>query len=156
VNPGNVTITANLVPYLRRGVKRELSATLAILATQVDIALDRTTYYNALARFDDARALFDAVGVTDEPEQVDLELDLSRWPRLLLRALESEYDLEVMRLQDRAAEGFDLSLRELPALGNLVADIRKKVGAAPRRRTKQSFLERQLARRGIRKGSGDG
>jgi hypothetical protein len=127
--PGNVTITANLVPYLRKGVKRELSATLAILAFQVDTALDPASYYNALARFDDARALFDAVGVTDQPHQRDLELDLDSWPRLLLKALESEYDIEVMQLQDRSAEGFELSLREVPALGSLVADIRKKVDA---------------------------
>lgn len=129
MSPGSVTITASLVPYLRNGVKREFSATLASLAFQVDTALDPVTYYTALARFDDVRALFDAVGVTDEPRQHDLELDLGRWPLLLLRALESEYDVEVMRLQDHSAEGLDLALREVPALGSLVADIRKKVDA---------------------------
>jgi hypothetical protein len=153
VNLGNVTIAANLVPYLRKGVKRELSATLAILASQVEIALDPTTYYNELARLDDARALFDAVGVTDDTEQLDLELDLDRWPQLLLRTLESEYNIEVARLQDRGAEGFELSPREIPALGGLVSDLRKKVGAPPKRSGSDSL--RQLARR-ARRNRGDG
>jgi hypothetical protein len=153
VTQGHVTVAANLVPYLRRGIKRELSATLVLLAFQIDATLDRPTYHNALARFDEARALFDVVGVSDDPQQRDLELDLCRWPRLVLRVLESEYDVEVMRLQDRAAEGFELSVRELPALGSLVSDVRKKVGAPPRRSSKESI--RQLSRR-IRRSRGSG
>jgi hypothetical protein len=145
VTSGNLTIAAKLVPYLRKGVKRELSATLAILAFQVDTALDPTSYYDALARFDDARALLEAVGVSDSAQQRELELDLYRWPRLVLEALESEYNVELMRLQDRAAEGFELPSREIPALGALVAEVRKKVGAAPRDSSKESI--RQLARR---------
>ncbi len=147
MSPGTVGITANLVPYLRNGVKREYSATLASLTFQIDVALDLSAYRDALARFDDVRALFDAVGVSDEPHQRDLELDLGRWPLLLLRALESEYDVEVMRLQDHSAEGIDLSLGELPALGSLVADIRKKVDAPSTRRREQSLTEHARRRR---------
>ena len=153
MNPGNVTITASLVPYLRNGVKREYSATLASLTFQIETALEPATYRDALARFDEVRALFDAVGVSDEPHQRDLELDLGRWPLLLLRALESEYDVEVMRLQDHSAEGLDLSLGEVPALGSLVADIRKKVEAPSTRRREQALT--QDARRQTRS-RGDG
>jgi hypothetical protein len=154
VTAARVTIGASLVPYLRRGVKRELSATLVLLAFQVDTTLEPTTYYNALARFDDARALFDAVGVSDDREQRDLELDLCRWPRLVLRVLESEHDVEMMRLQDRAAEGFELSIGELPALGSLVSDIRRKVGAPSTGRDGKESV-RQISRR-IRRSRGNG
>jgi hypothetical protein len=58
-----------------------------------------------------------------------------------------------MRLQDRAAEGFELPSREIPALGALVAEVRKKVGAAPRDSSKESI--RQLARR-VRRSRGHG
>ncbi len=145
---GQVTIAANLVPYLRRGVKRELSATLGLLAFQLDTALDRAEYYDALARFDEARALLDAIGVSDDRVQHELELELGRWPRLLLRVLESEYDIEVMRLQDRVAEGFDLPLGEIPALGGLISDVRKQVEVTPRRGGGEST--RQLSRRSRR------
>ena len=153
MNPASVTVDAKLLPYLRRGVRRELSDTLAILAFQLDTALDLTTYHDTLAKFDEARALFDAVGVADEPTQIDLELDACRWPRLLLRVLESQYDIEMMRLQDRAAEGFGVPLREMPALRDLVSDVREKVGAPSKGGGKDSM--RQLARR-MRRGRGDG
>ena len=38
----------------------------------------------------------------------------------------------------RAAEGFELPSREIPALGALVAEVRKKVGAAPEPVTSRS------------------
>jgi len=152
MSPVTITVAAPLVPYLRRGVKRELSATLALLAFQVDTVLDHQTYYDAFARLDQARALFDTVGVLDDPAQGDLDVDLDRWPRLVLRALESEYDAEVRRLQDYAAEGvaqgLAISLDELPALGRLVADIRERVGA-PSRPGRRGTL-RALALRKIR------
>jgi hypothetical protein len=151
VSAGTVRITPELVPYLRRGVMREMSATLAILTFQIDIKLDPSTYQDALARLDDARCLFDVVGVDDESTDAPLELDLDRYgSRLVLRALESEYDLEVMHLQDRAHEGFDLPLRQLPALGQLVTEIRERVGAPPKakRRRLASQLWRRVDRRG--------
>ncbi len=153
MSPDGVTVAAKLVPYLRRGVKRELSDTLAILSFQLDTALDETTYYDALAKFDEARALFDAVGVVEERRQSDLELDARRWPRLLLRALESQYDIEMMRMQDRAAEGFGVPLLEIPALRDLVSDVREKVGAPSGGGGKDSI--RQLARR-MRRSRGNG
>lgn len=153
MSPLTVKIAAELVPYLRRGVRRELGETLATLAFQIDTVLDRATYYEALSQLDDARALFDAVGVLDEPEQADLELELCRWPRLLVRVLESQYEIETMRLQDRAAEGVALPAREIPALGELVSDVRKKAQAPARGSGKRSG--RQRARR-VRRSRGDG
>lgn len=113
MNPsGEVTIAANLVRYQRKGVKRELTAVVEILA---------------------ARELLDAVGVLDESAtQVDLTLDLGRWPHLILKTLESEYVAELTRLQDAEAEGVEPPLRDLPDLAGLVADIRRKMGGPPR------------------------
>jgi hypothetical protein len=144
VNPGSVRIAASLLPYLREGVKREWSAALTILAIELDTDLDPDSYYKALARFDAARTLFEAVTASEAPEPV--ELDLGRWPRLVLRVLELEYDAEVRRLQDAAAEGFQLPAREIPALERLIVDIREKVGAPPRH-GQPSLLKRQRAQR---------
>jgi hypothetical protein len=149
VTRGKVTVAGNLVPYLRGGVRRELSETLATLAFQVDEVLDPSTYYNTLARFDDARALFDLVGVTDEPDQGDLELDLAPWPQLVLRALE----WELMGLRNRAEEGFESFLRDIPALGGLLSDVRRDI--AIRSKRSGSGAPRGLTRR-KRRSRGDG
>jgi hypothetical protein len=149
VTPSRVRIAGSLVRYLRNGVKRELSTTLEILTIQLDTTLDPETYNNALARFYDAQALFEAVGVAEDPEPADLVLDLARWGRLTLKLLEFEYDVELTRLQNATADGVELPLRDVPALRELVTDIRK---AAPSRGS-QSW--RQIARR-LQRGRGDG
>jgi hypothetical protein len=159
VNPsggGNVTIAGKLVRFLRSGVKRELSANVAILQVELDTDLDPETYYGALARFDAARELLDVIGVSDVPEPQDVELDLGRWPQLVFEALKSQHEAEITRLEDARASGVDLPTRDVPALGCLVADVRKKVGAPPRRTREQSFLERALARRRPRRTRGGG
>jgi hypothetical protein len=155
MEPGDVTVDGKLQRFLRRGVRRELGAILDILELQVDVGLDPETWPDALARFDDARALLDLIGIVDEPDQPDLVIDLGRWPRLVLRALETEHDAEVRRLQDAAADGYSLPSRDIPALGILVEDIRQKVGARPRRRRTCMFLETQVARRRNRRARGD-
>lgn len=153
---GNVTIAGKLVRFLRSGVKREFSASVAILQIQLDTNIDPETYCDALALFDAARTLLDAIGVSDEPEPQDVELDLGRWPQLVLKALESQHEAELTRLEDARASGVDLPTRDVPALGCLVADVRKRVGAPPRRGRPQSFLEKQLARRRPRRTRGGG
>ncbi len=157
VNPGNVTVAASLVKYLRRGVKRQLGVKLLILAVQVNTVFDRDTYYEALADLYDAQALFETVGVTDEPERLeDLELDLGRWPQLIPSILESQYELERARLRHAAAEGFDLPPGDIPALERLVMDVRKKVGAPSQARGRRSaFFGKRLSRRRTRR-HGDG
>ena len=145
----NVTIPANVVRYLRRGAKDELGQSLSIYDVTIQSdPIDSKTYAAAAARLDAARSLFEAVGIADDPRQVDVELDLRTWPRLLLRVLDNQHDAEVRRLQDAAHEGFDLPLPDLPALRVLADDIRKKTGAPPRHGRTQTFLERSLAARG--------
>lgn len=150
-----MTIAGKLVRFLRSGVQRELGASIAILQIELDTTIDPETYYGALARFDAARTLLDAIGVSDEPEPQDVELDLGHWPQLVLKALESQLDAELVRLEDARAGGYDLPTRDVPALECLVADVRKKVDAPPRRGHQQPVLERQLARRRARS-RGDG
>jgi hypothetical protein len=130
-NPGNVTIAAGLVRYLRKGVKRELGEALESLAIQLDThlhtELDPDRYYKALARFQAAQELLDAVGVTAAPNPTDLVLDLGRWPRLVLKALELEYDANLVGLESVAADGIELPTRDLPVLADLVTSIRETV-----------------------------
>ncbi len=71
MNPGKVTLAANLVKYLRRGVKRELAGMFLILAVHVNTVLDPETYYKALSDLYDAHALLEAVGLTDDPERLE-------------------------------------------------------------------------------------
>lgn len=132
MTPSRVRIAGSLVPYLRKGVKEELSATLVILTIQLDTTLEPATYSNTLARFYDAQALCEVVGLTEEPDPADLVLDLGRWGRLVLKLLELEYDAELKRLQNATADGVQLPLRDVPALRRLVADLRDTLGAPSR------------------------
>jgi hypothetical protein len=154
--PSSVTVSGPLLRYLRRGVKQELAAIVTVLQIELDSVLDPETYCSALARFEEGSSLFDAIGLTDEAEPKDLELDLARWPRLVLKTLESEYDAELMRLQDSAAEGRDLPLRDVPALGSLLAEVREKCGLPPRPRRKQTRLGEATEPDGCRRSGGHG
>lgn len=136
--PGSVIVAGPLVHYLRRAVKQELAAVVTVLQVELDTVLDPETYRGALDRFDEARSLLDMTGLTDEDEQADLELDLARWPRLVLKTVESVYDAEIRRLQDSAAEDRDLPMGDVPALGNLLAEAREKSGLRARRGRKQT------------------
>lgn len=148
-NAGNVMIAASLVRYLRKGVKRELieaSESLAIqYATHLHTDLDSGRYYETLSRFQAAQELLDAVGVAADPHPTDLVLDLSRWPRLVLKALKLEYDANIVGLESAAADGVELPTRDLLVLEDLLAEIRKKVGAP-----------QQLRARPLNRARGDG
>lgn len=156
MSPGTVTVAGNLLHYLRSGVKREIATVLTNLQLEVEHTLEPQNWTRGVAQFTDACALFDCIGLTDDPEQADLALDLERWPLLVLRSFESEHDREVRRLQDATHEGFELPLRDILALGTLVAEIRKRVEAPPRHKRHQLFLDRQLAQRRLRRRRGDG
>jgi hypothetical protein len=151
MTPSRARIAGSLVPYLRNGLKRELSTTLEILTIELDTTLDPDTYNNALARFYDAQTLFEAVGMTEEPEPADLVLDIGRWGRLALRLLALEYDAELQRLQNATADRVELPLRDVPALRRLVADMRETLGAPP----KPDQAWRQIARR-LKRSRGEG
>jgi hypothetical protein len=155
---GHVTVARRVVRFLRSGAKRELDASMEIIAAEIaaDANLRPEAYYGGLARFDDARALLEVIGVSDQLEPQDVELDLARWPRLVLEALECQLDLELIRLEGAHADGIDLIPRDLRALGCLVADIRGKVGAPAKPEREQGRLERQLALRTPRRRRGDG
>jgi hypothetical protein len=154
----SVRIEGKLVRFLRSGVKLELGTSAAIIEAQTaaEAHLKPDTYHRALARFDAARTLLDEIGVSDEREPQDIELDLERWPQLLLKALESQLDQELIRLEDAHADGIDLPPRDLQALGCLVDDIRSKAGAPATHEPEQSRLKRQPARRAPRRSRGDG
>lgn len=122
-----IWIPAILVPYLRDGIRREISAILEDLAYQLDTVLKPNSYHAAFGQLDQARELFEAIGITDELPPQDIRLDLSRWPQLTLRVLERQHSVELTCLEDHAAEGFRLSAGAVPELGKLVEEIRERV-----------------------------
>jgi hypothetical protein len=133
---GTVRIHAKLVPFLRSGVKREYASALKILTFQIETAYDSEQYEHALDRFDNARHLMHTVGMTEDESRPSeyLELDLDRYGAdLVLKCLESEYDIEVSTRQDRSSEGFPVALGELPDFTRLVNEIRDRSGRPPRR-----------------------
>jgi hypothetical protein len=154
----SVPIEGKLVRFLRSGVKLELSASAAIIEAQTaaDTHLKPNTYSRALARFDAARTLLEEIGVSEQLEPHDIELDLTRWPQLLLKALESQLNQELIRLEDAHTDGIDLPPHDLPALACLVADIQKMVGAPTTHKPEQPRPERQLRRRTPSRSRGDG
>ncbi len=129
VTSRSVTVSGQLVPYLRAGLKREIGSRLAILQAEIETELDPKTYSAALERLQSATALFDLIGLEYRSDQPDLEVDLRRPAPLLLKALETQHRIEVQRLQDAAADGVHLPQCDVPELGALVLLIRQKTGA---------------------------
>jgi hypothetical protein len=154
--PDSVTIAGSLVRYLRAGVKRQLSAASELLLVELNTtAPDLSTYRTALARFDEGRTLLDTIGFAGGPSPADVELDLCRWPQVVLRSLETEYDREVSRLQDAAVHGIELPRSDIPALESLLAEIRKRTGGSGRRQ-QLARSEAQLESQRTRRSRGDG
>ncbi len=153
----NVKVDKRLVRFLREGVRQEINASVLELQVQLEMrAIDVPAFEAALAGFDECRALFEFVGFVDSGSPEDLVVDLVRWPRLVLRVLEGQYAAERARLEDARAVGVAIPERDLPALGTLIAGVRRSTRAPgayqPRR---QSFLERQLAKRRNRRRRGE-
>lgn len=128
-SPG-FTIPGPLVPYLRAGVKHEIGSRLANLQGELDADFDPETYSAALVRLHAATALFDHIGLENRSDQPDVEVDLGCWARLVLKALEAQYRIAVLReLQDAPAEEIHLPLRCTAELGALVSLARQKTRA---------------------------
>jgi hypothetical protein len=136
-----VTIPARLVAYLRRGVQAQLGACVETLAVALEGEIDESRYQEALADFDAARALLDAIGVGGGGAHADLELDLRASGELVLKALEAQHRSEVARLQDAHAAGVRIPSREVPELGRLVAKVRKEVCGSEALRRADALLE---------------
>jgi hypothetical protein len=132
---GSITIPRGLVRYLRKGVRGLMAGPLAALSVQTlaengDTALLK----RELRRFDEGRALIEAIGWTDARYERDFDLDIQRWGHLALIALRTEHEREVARHQDAEAQGFALVPKDVPALGRLVARVRDVVHPSPLRR----------------------
>jgi hypothetical protein len=142
-----ITIPAELVPHLRRGVQSQLSVHVDVLGVALEGRIDERKYREALRAFDAARALLDAIGVRDDDAQGDVELDLGASGELTLRALEAQHRREVARLEDADAHGMPIPPREVPELGRLVTEVRRRVGASEALRRADSLLESRGALR---------
>jgi hypothetical protein len=140
VTKPTLAIKGNLVRYLRKGVLREMAEALQIL--QVEIAQntsDVSVYRKALARFDQTRALLEAIGLSETRDERELRIDDERLRGLIVSALETQYQLERSRLEDAAADGVQLDPRDVPALGHLVAQLRSEraPSKSPHRRSQR-------------------
>lgn len=131
-----ITIAAPLVRFLRRGLKRKLAATASTLYVQLEVHIIAKEWKETLTSFTDGCELLAKVGVSDETEPHDLTLDLDRWGALILRSLEGEYRDGKARIEDAQKAGYNPALigKDIPALGELLRDIRKRTGMRPRRR----------------------
>jgi hypothetical protein len=147
MSAGAITIPARLVPYLRRGAQSQLSARVDTLGVALEGPLEELRYREAVRAFDAARALLDAVGACDEDAQHDVELDLDASGDLVLKTLEAQYRCEVARLQDAEAHGVPIPAREVPELGDLVTELRRRVGASEAARRADALLESRGALR---------
>ncbi len=154
---GTVTVDKRLVRYLRNGVKQEMGASVFEILMQLDKqAVDPSMFRAVLACFDDSRSLFECVGFVEECPAKDLVIDLTRWPSLVLRVLEAQYSIERARIDDARAAKIPIPDRDVPQLGVLVAEIRRKTGASRKRRRRyRTFLEEQLAKRRNKRRRGD-
>jgi hypothetical protein len=136
-----------MVRYLRKGVVLELVDALQDLEVKVaEEAINPLGYDETLARFDEARGLLSIIGLSSAAHDRDIELDPGRWHALATKALESQHTAEVCRLRDAAAEGVQLLPRDVPALGEVVAELHDKTylqstrGRPPRR---SSYMRRR-------------
>jgi hypothetical protein len=113
----------DLVRYLRQGVKADLIAILEILKIQLDTTVDPGTYRQALVCFDEDR---DTIGLADEPRPQNIQLDISRCPRITIKALQEQHRLELLRLEMAAIEGFEPPTNSASALSALIVQIGAK------------------------------
>jgi hypothetical protein len=132
---GSIRIPRGLVRYLRKGVRGLMAGPLATLSVQALVEDgDTALLKRELRRFDEGRALIEAIGWTDAREERDFDLDIHRWGHLGLTALRAEHERELARHQDAEAQGFAPMPKDLPALGRLVAHLRDIVHPSPCRR----------------------
>jgi hypothetical protein len=143
----DLQVAGPLVRHVRSGAARELRDAVADMQEELDTTIDPARWKSTLGAFDEARALLDFLGVEDDPKQGAIVLDLGRWPRLILRLLEDEYDSEVRRLRDAQHEGHDLPSNHISELERLANEVRRRTGARKRRRRSGSFLEAQVEKR---------
>lgn len=128
-------INEKLVRYLRRGVLQQMGAALQVLQTEVEQdGIDVSVYGRALSRFDESRALLELIGFDPGTGgDRDIDLDVERWRPLVIKALENQHAIEVSRLSDAAADGVTLAQRDVPALGELVAELQQPKAHSHRR-----------------------
>jgi hypothetical protein len=118
----SVIVPASVVRYLRDGVKQEMLIQFELLRIYLTTSIDPEGFHNAFACLDEARALFEDVGII-ETEPVELALSLSP---LVCRIVQREYETVRMRVEDADAEGFPSPSLDLPVLEALVAQCREQ------------------------------
>jgi hypothetical protein len=157
---GKLRIPAHLVAHLRAGIRRHMFVglqTMIVLAEmpQADLAI----YAPAEERYTQAAGLLKRIGFNDRPDQADVTLPLAPWAYLILRALDTQRDVEEQRLERAEEEGLRrLSQAHVGALAQLADELRRRIGAMPRGVTLPSYLQGQVKCRALprrRRGSED-
>jgi hypothetical protein len=121
-----VTVPANLVRYVRRGLHAEFSAA-AERASLIELQdLTEEQFDAALETLDAVRTLLKNVGFDDEGSGQGIELDISPDPVVVHRGLQCQYHAQVDRVEESAqAPGANPSPSdEIWALGDLLATLK--------------------------------
>jgi hypothetical protein len=125
-----VTVTANHMRYLRKGLRSEFGFAAQSIATFMLDHEDEPLadeYKHALETFDAARALLSDLTSTSDQQQSNIELDLGFNALLVLKALECQYNAELDRLEEAAFYGptRDADHKEVQTLRDLVMVVRE-------------------------------
>jgi hypothetical protein len=136
-----VTVPANLLRYVRRGLHTEFSAA-AERASLIELqGLTEEQFDAALETFDAVRTLLKNVGFVDEGSDQDIELDISPDPVVVHRGLECQYHAQVDRVEESAhATGANPGPSdEIWALGELLAILKARADSTrDERRSRRS------------------
>jgi hypothetical protein len=134
-----VTVPANLVRYVRRGLHTEFSAAAerAFLIELQDLTEEQ--FDAALETLDAVRTLLKNVGFVDEGSGHDIELDISPDPVIVHRGLECQYHAQVDRVEEsaQATSPNSGSSDEIWALGELLATLKAGADSAREERRRR-------------------
>jgi hypothetical protein len=128
-----ITVPARFVRHLRRRLRIQMGFAaehLAMLTLQLDDRLTQEAYEAAFRTLDGARALLAGIGIVEDANQEDVELDASEYPYLVLAAFESEYQAEMDRLEEVEANGAELPADQVEALGKFAAAVRRQLAGS--------------------------
>ena len=131
--PEVVVIQPGLMAYLRRGIVRMISEVALEISVITDQGseLDVQAFLAKTRRLDTLRVLLNKAGITAHGTRpAPQSLTEADHPELALKALETEYRMQLSRVEDAETTGFNATTRYMAELGELVSALRERLGLA--------------------------
>lgn len=123
-----LTVPAPVVPYLRSGLVSEHGSALDLVMIQHERErIDEAAWNEAHQSMDAARGLLEGIGVAAPEVEVDVKVDLTEAPLLVLDALIAIQGVEVMRVQDAATDGVRPNCQGIAALASFLEAVERAV-----------------------------